>query len=69
MFRPPAPGKSLLDVYPDLSKEWHSSRNGALKPADVTHRSNKMVWWKCVKGVGHEWRSRVSDRTNRPSLG
>ena len=52
---------SLEDKYPHLVEEWHSTKNGALSPANVTCRSGKKVWWKCSQG--HEWQAVISNRT------
>ena len=52
----------LATVNPELSKEWHPSKNGQLTPYDVMPGSGKKVWWKCEKG--HEWDARVSNRSN-----
>ena len=46
--------------YPDIVKEWHPTKNGNLKPTDVTMSSNKKVWWKCKDG--HEWETAISHR-------
>lgn len=35
---------------PELAKEWHPTKNGDLKPTDVTYSSIKKVWWKCKCG-------------------
>nr|WP_052316031.1 zinc-ribbon domain-containing protein [Desulfomonile tiedjei] len=51
---------NLALKLPDLAKEWHPSKNGALTPRLVTPRSNKKVWWQCSRG--HEWESSVSNR-------
>lgn len=60
MLPSPIPGSSFADHNLKLAKEWHPSKNGALTPWDVTPRSNKKVWWQCVKG--HEWESMVQNR-------
>ena len=44
-----------------IAKEWNSTKNGDLKPSDVTGGSGKIVWWKCARK--HEWKARISDRT------
>lgn len=49
-------------VKPKLATEWHPTKNGSLKPTDVTIGSNKKVWWRCEKG--HEWKTAICDRTN-----
>lgn len=46
--------------YPDLSKEWHPTKNQTLKPNAIVYGSNKKVWWMC--NVGHEWVAAVGDR-------
>ena len=50
----------LVTTNPDIAKEWHPSKNGELKPTDVTAGAKQYVWWQCEKG--HEWKSRVSTR-------
>lgn len=50
----------LVFTNPQLSKEWHPTKNGDLTPYDVTIGSNKEVWWKCDKG--HEWKARINSR-------
>ncbi len=46
--------------YPDIAKEWHPTKNGGLKPSDVTSGSGKRVWWRCP--VGHDYQAVVRDR-------
>ena len=46
---------SLSFLYPDISKLWHKSLNGNLKPSGIIAGSHKKVWWKCPKGDDHEW--------------
>ena len=42
---------------PELAKEWHPTKNDDLKPEMVIAGSSKKVWWKCTKGVDHEWQA------------
>ena len=59
--RVPAPGAhSLAACYPDLARQWHPARNGALTPEQVSPGSHRSVWWQCEKG--HEWRAAVRSR-------
>ena len=51
----------LATLYPDIAKEWNTSKNGDLLPTMVTAGSSKKVWWSCRKG--HEWQAVVSRRT------
>lgn len=53
---------NLAVLDPELAKEWHPTKNGNLKPKDVTSKSSKKVWWKCQKG--HEWQVAVGNRVN-----
>lgn len=48
-------------MYPDVSKEWHPTKNGLLKPSNVIPGSIIKVWWRCEKG--HEWQSSVRNRS------
>lgn len=53
--------KSLAAKSPELVAEWHPTKNGDLKPTQVTPGSNKKVWWlgKC----GHEWPASIANRS------
>ena len=62
MARKPPKGKSLAEVNPELAKEWHPTKNGDLTTMDVTAGSAKKVWWKCDKGVDHEWEATIVKR-------
>jgi predicted secreted protein len=55
----PSAGHNLAVDAPRVAKEWHPTKNGDLKPRDVTLGSRKAVWWKCPKGADHEWSSSV----------
>jgi very-short-patch-repair endonuclease len=63
----PELGQSLLDRFPALSREWHPTKNGDLKPENFTKGSGKKVWWLCEKkckvGCLHEWLAAIGDRT------
>lgn len=37
--------KSLAEIHPELTKQWHPTKNGNLKPEDVTYGCTKKVWW------------------------
>ena len=56
--------KSILSIdFPFIANEWHPTKNGSLKPSDVTSKSNKKVWWLCSKNNNHEWEAEVKNRT------
>ena len=50
----------LATTNPSLAAEWHPTKNGDLKPTDVTGGSMKYAWWKCKNG--HEWRALIRNR-------
>jgi len=53
---------SLAAVAPEVTAQWHTSRNGDLRPEEVLATSGRRVWWHC--GVcGHDWAAAISDRT------
>ncbi len=58
----PAPGRSFEDEHPNLAREWHPTRNGALHPNQLRSGSNERVWWLC--DYGHEWEGQLSQRTS-----
>jgi len=51
----------LATKNPELTKEWHPTKNGDLTSYDVTSGSNKNVWWKC-RECDHEWKADISNR-------
>lgn len=50
-----------LDLYnievqcPELITFWHPTKNGNLRPSEISVRSSEKIWWKCPKGPDHEW--------------
>ena len=52
----------IQTTHPTIASEWHPTKNGNLKPTDVSIGSNKKVWWlgKC----GHEWYAYIYPRKN-----
>ena len=53
--------KKFISEYLELVRDWHSTKNGELKPDEVTYGSHKKVWWLCPKG--HDYDSIISNRT------
>ena len=67
---PVCAGKKVLKDYndlasqrPDIAAQWHPTKNGDLKPTDVTVGSRKKVWWQCPI-CGNEWSAVINSRTN-----
>lgn len=50
----------LATTHPELSKEWHPTKNINLSPSQVTHGTSKKVWWLCPKG--HEYQASILHR-------
>lgn len=50
---------SLLTRHPNLSKEWHPTKNSN-SPNDVYAGGHKKVWWICDKG--HQWKTEIKTR-------
>ena len=60
----------LKTLNPELAREWHPTRNGNLKPTDVTVSSGQKVWWylpyddpKTGKHFDFEWPATVHSRS------
>ncbi len=51
----------LAFLKPEITKLWHPTKNGELKPNHVGIKSAKKVWWLCEKG--HETLTRVYSYT------
>lgn len=56
-------------VNPELAKQWHPTKNGDLKPTQVTTNSTKRVWWmysyddpNTGKHFDFEWQASIGDR-------
>jgi len=55
------PNYNLYVLKPNLVREWHPTKNGRLRPFDITPGSGKKVWWICKRG--HEWEAVVYSRS------
>ncbi len=52
----------LATTDPEIAKEWHPTKNGEIKPTDVTRGTGKKVWWFCPRG--HEYQATVLHRAS-----
>lgn len=59
-------GNSLSEKCPEIATEWHPLKNGFLKPEHCSVKSERRVWWKCIK-CGHEYAATISNRTDKKS--
>lgn len=55
----------LASQYPQLSTEWHPTKNNELKPYQITNGSNRKVWW--LGECGHEWQANIGHRVKGSS--
>lgn len=58
------PKFKVADI-PILAAQWHPTKNGALRPEEVSYGSTKLIWWQCEKDTKHEWQATSNDRTNK----
>jgi hypothetical protein len=40
----------LATTHPKLATQWHPTKNGTLKPSQITLHKHVTVWWLCDKG-------------------
>ncbi len=52
----------LQTTHPKLASEFDTSKNGDIKPDNVSAGSNKKVWWKCKHNATHEWKTVIAAR-------
>ena len=58
---------NLLELYPEIADQWHPTKNSELLPEQFTYRSGVKIWWKCPKGLDHEWQATIASRTGQNS--
>lgn len=52
----------IATTHPELSKQWHPTKNEGLSPRDFTKGSHHKAWW--LGDCGHEWDSDLSSRAS-----
>ena len=50
----------LATVNPQLTQEWHPSKNGLVTPSEVLYGTANKYWWQCFRG--HSWEASVIHR-------
>ncbi len=61
-YQQPLKSGSVADLYPEIAKMWHPTKNGDITPQKVSPGSMQRVWWRCP--ICHaEWQSSVYSRT------
>ena len=51
---------NIVELYPEIAKEWHPTKNKYKDPYQFGVYSNQVVWWQCDKG--HEWKAGIVSR-------
>ena len=51
----------LLSTMPELCEDWDVEKNAPLTPEQISHGSNRLIWWRCASG--HSWRASVNSRS------
>lgn len=54
---------STFSEIPELTKEWHQTKNEPLTPNELTRGSRKKVWWKCE--YNHAYKLSVYEKSRR----
>lgn len=52
----------LGTTHSEMLQFWDYEKN-TIQPTEVSHGSNKTVWWKCPK-CKHSWQARINNKTN-----
>lgn len=52
--------ESLQALFPQIAKDWFSTKNGTLTPGEVSPKSKNKVWWICA--YGHQWEATIMSR-------
>ncbi len=55
------PGNSFADLFPNAAREWDYDKNGDLRPEDVSSRSGKKAYFKCLS-KGHVTLSTIANK-------
>jgi hypothetical protein len=52
--------RRMVNVKPELLKEWHPSKNMDLRANEVSVNQSEKMWWICAQG--HEWEATIRSR-------
>ena len=55
------PSINLLTNFPDVARQWHPTKNGAMKPQEFRPGSSRRVWRLCEQD--HKWEAQIYNRT------
>ena len=54
---------NFAELYPDIAKEWHPSKNGNKMPVNFSKASKEKIWWLCKEK--HEYIKTIQERTSQ----
>lgn len=54
---------SLAYRFPAVAAQWHPTKNGTLRPDQVSTWDRRLAWWQCPRHRDHVWRTSVTART------
>lgn len=60
--------RGLEETAPHLVKFWHPTKNGELRPCDVSHGSSRELWWQCPECVDHSWKESIDRLYGRKKI-
>lgn len=52
---------SLAEMYPEIAKEWHPTKNGKITPEQISSETHDSYYWICPK-CGAEYKAMVKNR-------
>ena len=55
----------LTECRPDLAAQWHPTKNGDLRPDEISYGSKKDIWWICTEG--HSFQAKPNSRSSKNS--
>jgi very-short-patch-repair endonuclease len=57
---------SIQYTHPNITNEWHPSKNGNKIPSQFIKGSHDLIWWlcpnTCPEGCPHEWEAAINNR-------
>ena len=56
---------SLKTLCPELSKWWHPTKNGEIKPHKITSGMGYKAWWKCPVADDHEFQAWIGNMAGK----
>ena len=56
----PSKKYNLSFIFPSIAKELHPTKNGKIKPENITPNARTNLWWKCQNN--HVWKAGVYTR-------